>query len=208
MTEPEREAVRRLRDRAQADPVTTADGEPPATAAAVPRRRRAGGRTGSRTGGLPVVVVAAVTLAILVSALAALVGARLGNRNAVSDARVAALAAATSGVATVLSYDYRHLDRDFAKAESLLTPQFRKQYDKTTAAGVKPLAAKYRAVSSADVTAGGVVSAAPSRAVVLVLVSQTVTNSQLAAPRLDRSRIDVTLVERGGRWLIDRLDPI
>jgi Mce-associated membrane protein len=113
--------------------------------------------------------------------------------------------AASSGVATILSYDYRHLDADFASAERLLTPHFRKQYDDTTAKGVKPLAAKYKAISSADVSAAGVVDAGHDRAVVLVFVNQTVTNSQLAAPRLDRSRIDVTLVRSNGRWLIDKL---
>lgn len=175
----------------------------PAAASSAPARR-----PGLGLGGVPVVVPVTVALAILATALAALVAGRLSHRNAVADARVAALGAATSGVATVLSYDYRTLDKNFAKAESLLTPHFRKLYDTTTARGVKPLAAKYRAVSSADVTAGGVVQASGSRAVVLVLVSQTVTNSQLAAPRLDRSRINVTLVHRGGRWLIDGLDPI
>jgi Mce-associated membrane protein len=40
---------------------------------------------------------------------------------------------------------------------------------------------------------------------VLVFVNQTVTNSQLTAPRLDRSRIDVTLVRSNGHWLIDKL---
>jgi Mce-associated membrane protein len=46
------------------------------------------------------------------------------------------------------------------------------------------------------------------RASVLLFVSQTVTNSQLAAPRLDRSRISVTLLRSGSRWLIDKLNPI
>jgi hypothetical protein len=41
-----------------------------------------------------------------------------------------------------------------------------------------------------------------------VFVDQTVSNSQLAQDRLDRSRINVTLVHRDGRWLIDRLAPI
>jgi Mce-associated membrane protein len=126
----------------------------------------------------------------------------------VAGARDDALAAATTGVAAVLSYDYRTLAHDFTTAEALLTPKFRKQYVTTTGRAVQPLAAKYHAVSTADVTAAGVVQASASRAVVLVLVNQTVTNTQLAAPRLDRSRIDVVLVKRGGRWLIDRLNPI
>jgi Mce-associated membrane protein len=147
-------------------------------------------------------------LAVLAAALAAVAAARVSHRHALDRARENAVAAATSGVATVLSYDYRHLTADFQRAEGLLTSRFRKEYDRTTAAGVKPLAAKYQARSSAQVTVAGSVSTGVDRVVVLVFVDQTVTNSQLSAPRLDRSRINVTLVKQGNRWLIDRLAPI
>ncbi len=154
------------------------------------------------------VVATVAVLAVCAAALAAVAAERVSHRHAVDRARENGIAAATTGVASVLSYDYRHLSADFQKAEALLTPRFRKEYDRTTAAGVKPLAAKYKAQSSAHVSAAGTVSVSPDRVVVLVFVDQTVTNSQLAAPRLDRSRIDVTIVHQGGRWLIDRLSPI
>jgi Mce-associated membrane protein len=165
--------------------------------------------TGSSPLRLTIVAVAAV-LALAASGLAAVAAGRVADRHALDRARTEAVAAATSGVGTVLSYDYRHLQRDFKQAEALLTPNFRKQYVKTTAAGVLPLAAKYHATSTAVVPEGsaGVVSAGLNRAVVLVFVEQTVTNSQLAAPRLDRARIDVTVLRTGGRWLIDKLAPI
>lgn len=156
------------------------------------------------------VVACLAIVAIAASTLSVLAAVRVSHRHELDKARHDAVAAATSSVATVLSYDYRHLQADFGNAEALLTKHFRAQYEKTTAAGVEPLAAKYRATSTAVVPAGaaGVVSLSVDRAVVLVFVSQTVTNSQLAAPRLDRSRIDVTLVHRGGRWLIDDLKPV
>jgi Mce-associated membrane protein len=153
---------------------------------------------------LAVAVVTAV-LAATATALAGLVTVHVSSVDAVEHTRTDVIGAATSGVARVLSYDYRHLDGDFTAAERLLTPHFRKQYDDTTAKGVRPLAAKYKAISSADVSAAGIVDAGRDRAVVLVFVNQTVTNSQLTAPRLDRSRIDVTMVRSDGRWLIDRL---
>jgi Mce-associated membrane protein len=163
----------------------------------------------ARAGWVATPAVAAVTvLAVLAAAavaLAALVTSHVSSVNAVDRTRGDVVGAATSGVATVLSYDYRHLDADFTKAQRLLTRRFRKQYDDTTAKGVRPLATKYKAISSADVSAAGVVEAGRDRAVVLVFVNQTVTNSQLTAPRLDRSRIDVTLVRSNGRWLIDKL---
>lgn len=154
------------------------------------------------------VVSALALLAMFAAALAAVVATRVSHRHELDRARDNAIAAATSGVATVLSYDYRHLDSDFKRAESLLTAKFRKKYDETTAAAVKPLAQKYQARSSAQVTAAGNITTGVDKAVVLVFVDQTVTNSQLSAPRLDRSRIDVTLVRQGDRWLIDALSPI
>jgi Mce-associated membrane protein len=126
-----------------------------------------------------------------------------------SGDQLAEVAAATSAVRVVLSYDYRHLDADFAAAERLLTPAFRQKYVDTTNKGVKPLAAKYKAITSADVTSAGLVSTTRGRCNhVLVLVQQTVTNSQLAQPRLDRSRIDVLMVRSKGRWLIGDLNPL
>jgi Mce-associated membrane protein len=154
------------------------------------------------------VLTAVVVLAVAAAALAAVAAGRVSHRHALDRARENAIGAATSGVATVLSYDYRHLSADFKKAEGLLTAQFRKKYDKTTAAAVEPLAAKYKAVSSAQITAAGTVSIGVDRVVVLVFASQTVTNSQLSAPRLDRSRINVTMVRQGDRWLIGAMSPI
>ena len=158
------------------------------------------------------VALAAVAVAAVVAVLAAALGAvatmRASHRHAVDDAATAALGAATTGVVTVLSYDYRHLNQDFSRAEALLTPTFRKRYDQTTARAVRLLAAKYHAISSATVSAAGGVEASTDRAVVLAFVDQTVTNTQLAQPRLDRSRIKITLVHEGGRWLIDNLVPV
>jgi Mce-associated membrane protein len=140
--------------------------------------------------------------------LAALVGLRVSDHHDRDRASTGALAAATTGVATVLSYNYRSLDADFTKAEALLTPSFRKSYVSTTAKAVQPLAAKYQAVSTAQASAAGVITASAARATVLVFVSQQVTNTQLSAPRLDRSRIQVELVRSHGRWLINKLTPV
>jgi hypothetical protein len=153
-------------------------------------------------------LTALVVLAVVAVVLAALVGLKVSARHDRDRASTAALAAATTGVATVLSYNYRSLAHDFAAAEALLTPSFRKAYDATTAKAVQPLAAKYKAVSTAQVSAAGVISPGTSRATVLVFVSQQVTNSQLSAPRLDRSRIQVELVHTHGSWLINKLTPV
>jgi Mce-associated membrane protein len=159
--------------------------------------------------GAAVATVAVVALvAVVASVLGALAVQRQSARLAVAQARTEALAAARSEVATVLSYDYHHLNQDYARAKSVMTPAFRPQYDKTTASGVTPLARRYQAISTSVVTAAGSVQQSADRAIVLVFVAQTVTNNKLSAPRLDRSRIEVALVRSGGRWLINAMTPV
>ena len=154
------------------------------------------------------VVAVAVVAAVVLAALAAVAATRVSHRTEVDHTGDAAVAAASRLVATVLSYDYRHLDTGFARAEALLTPRFRKQYDDVTVRAVKPLAGKVHAISTATVTAAGLVQASTDRAVVLVFVAQTSTNTGLTAPRLDRPRVNVYLVRSGDRWLIDDMKPI
>jgi Mce-associated membrane protein len=178
---------------------------------AAPPPRTAGGERSvvgrSAPVGLPA-LAALVVLAVAAVVLATLLSLRVSDNHEKNQAATAALSAATTGVASVLSYNYKSLDADFAKAEALLTPSFRKSYEATTAKAVQPLAAKYKAVSPAQVSAAGVIAASPSKAKVLVFVSQQVTNTQLSAPRLDRSRIEVELVLAHGDWLINKLTPV
>jgi Mce-associated membrane protein len=171
--------------------------------------------TAAATGSLARAAAASlVILAVLAGALATVTTVKLAGDHVAcgpvgSGPQLAEVATAASSVHVVLSYDYRHLDADFAAAERLLTPAFRKKYVDTTNKGVKPLAVKYKAIASADVTGAGLVSTTRGSCDhVLVLVQQTVTNSQLAQPRLDRSRIDVQMVRVKGRWLIGDLNPV
>jgi Mce-associated membrane protein len=170
--------------------------------------------TGSSDRRTPALVLSAV-VAVVAVLLAALAGAAAMRRSdnlagtlSKTDDIASVISAASNQVSTVLSYDYRHLDEDFDRAIAQLTPRFRKSYLSTTAKGVRPLAEKYKAISSAQVTAAGLIEGTADRAVVLVFVAQTATNTQLAQPRLDRSRIKTTLVRSGDRWLIDNLQPV
>lgn len=123
------------------------------------------------------------------------------------SARAAQLAAVRETRAT-LSYNYATLPADFAAAERGLTLRMVASYRKTAAGSVTPLARRYHAVSRATVESEGVSAATADTATVLLFVDQTVTNSQLAQPRLDRTRIKASMVKVNGRWLIDALSPL
>jgi Mce-associated membrane protein len=185
-------------------PTQVAPAKPPA---AEPRRRR----TGSGLPGGTNAVVAVVALAVAVAVVLTVVVTGLSGRtdsNPSGSSTAAVESAASAGAKAALSYDYRHLSADFSAAEKLMTPSFKADYIGQTNRNVKAPAAKFHAVSVATIEGAGVASISSSKATVLVFVDQTVRNSQLSAPRLDRSRVQVSLVRSHGSWLINNLSPI
>jgi Mce-associated membrane protein len=188
-----------------------AGGPTPADPVIAPEQRSSRRVIGSGVRGAPAAVVAVVALAVAVAVVLAVVVSGLSGRTsgtASSTTTATVEKAATAGAQAALSYDYRHLSADFAAAEKFMTPSFKADYTSKTAHEVTAPAKKFHAVSVATVEAAGVGSISSSRATVLVFLDQTVRNSQLSAPRLDRSRVQVSLVHSGGKWLINNLSPI
>lgn len=162
-------------------------------------------RTGSTRRGLLAGWARTGLVSLLVAALA--VGGVLLVRHRGHDARdqagAQALAAARSAAVTVLSYDYRHLDVDFASAQALTAQPFTGEYQRTTSTAVRPVATTNKAVVAATVSAAGVVRADTDRVVVLAYVNQTTRSSRLKRPQLDQNRVELTMVRgSGGRWLV------
>ncbi len=135
-------------------------------------------------------------------ALAAVTTRQDGNDVTAGDS---ALATARTSAVRILSYDYRHLDSDFGAATALTTGAFRTDYRATTAKAVAQLATQTKAVVTAKVAAGGVVTSTASRATVLLFVDQTTTSNRLAAPKVDQGRVELTLQRVHGRWLVSAL---
>ncbi len=171
-----------------------------------PRRRGPGRRWRARLSA-PTVTWALGVLAIALSAVAGWQVVHERGARASADARPQALVAARTAAVALLSYDHRHLDADFARARKLLTPAFAKDYDETVKA-VRPTATQYHAVVSASVSAAGLRSLHGNSAVALLFVNQTSTNDKHAEPRIDQSRVRMTLVRRDGRWLVSGLQAL
>jgi len=149
--------------------------------------------------------VVAVLVTVVLALAAGLLAVRARGEDRVERARSEALAAAEAHAVDLLSYDYRHLDRDFARAEKDLTGSFADDYAKTTHAVVRPTAEQVKAVVQADVAASSVVRAEPNRVVVLVFVNQTTTSTRLDGPKVDLNRVRLTLDRVGGEWLVSRV---
>jgi Mce-associated membrane protein len=154
----------------------------------------------------PRLVVSALAIC-LAALLAACVVVGLATRREQADVAGgnAALSAARASATVILSYDYRRLDADFARAAALTTGSFRTDYQATTGDAVAKLAAQTQAVVVAQVMAGGVVSSTSERATVLLFVNQTTTSNRLDAAKVDRNRVELTMQKVGGHWLVSGL---
>jgi Mce-associated membrane protein len=131
------------------------------------------------------------------------------------QARGQALAAARKAAPVVLSYDYRHLERDFAAARTHLTGHFRDEYGTTTKTVVGPTAEKYHGVVKATVAeppggtpAASVVSASADRAVVLLFVNQVTKSTQVSGSRVDLNRVRMTLTRTSEGWKVSAVDAL
>jgi Mce-associated membrane protein len=164
-----------------------------------PRAERAPGRVGKR--------LLASLLVFTLSALTAfgLVAYRVWSDQRVETARDQAMAAAHDHAQTILSYDYRHLDADFAAARATLTGAFARDYKVTTTTLVRPGAEQYHVIVKAEVAAQSVVSATADQVVVLLFVNQTTTSTRLDGPKVDLNRVRLTLVHSDGKWLVNKV---
>jgi len=198
-------------DRTQPAPTTAA---PPRRTAVLDRARTAAppadaatdhatgvrARDRRRTPDLLLLVAGVVALALVLTAAAVTVKARGEDRT--ERARTEAVAAAESRAVDLLSYDYRHLDRDFGRAEKGLTGQFARDYAHTTDSVVRPTAEEVHAVVKAEVVSSSVVRAAQNKVVVLLFVNQTTTSTRVQGPQVDLNRVRMTLVRVGDDWKI------
>ncbi|MBV7697501.1 hypothetical protein [Streptomyces sp. TRM70350] len=164
--------------------------------------------------GLRAALLSVLLVASLVAAAVLATHYRQGVR--ADEARVAALAAARKAAPVVLSYDYRHLDRDFAAARAHLTGKFRDEYGKTTRTVVGPTAKKYDGVVKATVAepadggapAASVVSASANEAVVLLFVNQVTQSTQVTGSRVDLNRVRMTMTRTSEGWKVSAVDAL
>ncbi|MCQ4084054.1 hypothetical protein NGB36_26595 [Streptomyces sp. RB6PN25] len=201
---PPLQAIRKLREQIDRMPTSRSG-----TAAETDTQPQAPPRRPSR------LVLVLVLLILAGSAATAVLGLQHRDADSSRQARADALAAARTAAPVILSYDYRHLARDFAAADSHLTGPFRDQYRKTTQTVVGPTAARYHGIVKATVAqptgglpAASVVSATPDSAVVLLFMNQVTTSTQISGPRLDLDRVRMTLTSTPGGWKVSAVDAL
>ncbi|MCW2806958.1 MAG: hypothetical protein JWQ93_913 [Marmoricola sp.] len=121
-----------------------------------------------------------------------------------TQARDTGMRAATSLTRKVLSYDWRTLDEDIKDAEAVLAPSFRRGYSRSMT-DVRAKTIENRMRLTASVVASSIVTATERRVEALLFVDR-VTTAKGTGPRLDRTRVLVTLTRHGGEWRVSTMD--
>ncbi|GAA4616362.1 hypothetical protein [Saccharopolyspora hordei] len=147
-------------------------------------------------------VLTALVLGLAVVAALVVSVVQLQQARAVDEARRTALDAARTYAADLATYDFTDLDRNFATVTANAHGRFAEQY-REISTSLTELIKQNRAVSRGTVLAAGVAEADQQRAVVTLFVDQEITNVNNPEPRIDRNRMQMTLLRVEDRWRIE-----
>ncbi|MYR06819.1 hypothetical protein GTV32_11115 [Gordonia sp. SID5947] len=169
-------------------------------------RRRARLRaalTGRRTRRVFTVVIAVVAVAGV--ALAGWFGLEWKQARDVDNAATAAKSVAEQYAVSLTSVSADSVDKDFATVLGGATGGFKDMYAKSSAQ-LRQLLVDNKADAQGKVIASGIQSATTDKVVVLLFIDQTVRNASTPEPRIDRSRVVMTMDKVGDRWLASKVD--
>lgn len=143
------------------------------------------------------IAIAAITAAIVL-------GVQLRDERRIDAAATAALDAAKTYGVTLTSVDSNNLDAGFTAVLDGSTGEFRDMYTRSSGQ-LRQLLLENKATGTGTVLDAAVKSATETEVEVLLFIDQTVTNAASADPRVDRSRVEMTMQLVDGRWLASRV---
>ncbi|MEW2478058.1 hypothetical protein AB0876_00540 [Mycobacterium sp. NPDC049093] len=148
---------------------------------------------------------AAGLLAIAILIATAFVGWQWKHQRDNDIAAREGLSAAQRFVGVLTNIDGGKLDENFTSAADGSTGEFKDQYAQSSAQ-LRRLLAENKAAAHGMVVESAVKSASPDTVEVLLFVDQSVSNATNPQPRLDRSRIRMTMKKIDGRWLASKVE--
>lgn len=118
-----------------------------------------------------------------------------------------ALTAAKAAVVPILSYDYRHLAQDQQRAHAYMTKAYQKDKYDPLFAQIKSNAPAVKAIVKTNPPVdAGVVRVSGDRVQVLLFVDRPTTNAKTSKPIPYQNYVTLTMVDQGGRWLVDDME--
>jgi len=148
--------------------------------------------------------VAAVAVGVVV-AVAAWEGWLLYQQHEKDVAAEQALDAATKYAVVLTSIDTNALDQNFDEVLNGSTGEFKDMYTKSSTQ-LRQLLVDNKAAAHGVVIDAAVKSVTTDKVEVLLFVDQSVSNLAAPDPRIDRSRIKMTMEKVDGRWLAGKVE--
>jgi type II secretory pathway pseudopilin PulG len=151
-----------------------------------------------------------VALGLVAVLLAGLVGYFVRESrelDAVEKARKQAGYAATQAAQDISSYDYRTLESDLKRAAGHTTGKFRTEFE-ATIPRVRTAATQTRTVVEGTAIKTGIEEASPGRVIVLVYLNQQTAKTANGEKLPTQFRLRMTMVETGGKWLVEKLETV
>ena len=146
-------------------------------------------------------VVTTLVIVILLVAVGVL-GSLLWQDHRQGELRRTAAEDASRLVVQLATYDHADVDANLDAVVAEATPGFADRY-REVSEGLRELLASGEGTSNGTVTHAAVESVDGDTAVVLVFLDQEVANVTVPDGRVDTSRMVVTVVRDGDRWLLD-----
>ena len=116
-----------------------------------------------------------------------------------------AQAAAVHYAQVLTSIDSNNVDQNFAEVLNGATGEFKDMYSQSSAQ-LRQLLVDNKATARGVVIDSAVKSASKDQVVVLMFVDQTVANSAAPDPRIDRSRVKMTMDKVDGVWRASKVE--
>lgn len=161
---------------------------------AAPRRRKPNLR----------VAAVAAALAVLLG-LTGYLGWQDWQHKQLTEASESAQRAAVSYAQVLTSIDSDNVDENFKEVLDGATGEFKDMYSQSSVE-LRQLLIENKATAHGIVVESAVQSASKDRAVVLLFVDQSVSNTKLPDPRIDRSRMKMTMEKVDGQWRASKVE--
>lgn len=149
------------------------------------------------------VVLVAVFLAL--AAATGLLGWKQWQAAQVARASSQAESAAVRYAEILTSIDSNNVDENFRQVLDGATGEFKDMYSQSSVE-LRQLLIDNKATAKGMVTESAVQSASKDNVVVLLFVDQSVSNMKLPDPRIDRSRIKMTMQKVDGAWRASKVE--
>lgn len=142
---------------------------------------------------------------VAVMGLAGFLAWQFKQHNDTAAAGLAALATAERYAVALTSIDTNNVDQNFTQVLDGATGEFKDMYSQS-ASQLRQVLIDNKAISKGIVVDSAIKSATKTKVEVLLFVDQSISNVVNPQPRIDRSRVAITMALIDNRWLASKVE--